>query len=110
MLAERWAYPAPLVHAIREHDATAPAGPLASLVQVSDLAVRTVGIGLEPALPLDPAVAAVAGVDLGALADRLYPLLEAQERLEERIRRSSCDSAPRPPGAGSRCAARPRYP
>jgi hypothetical protein len=62
-----------------------PGGSAAPLVQVSDLAVRTVGIGLEPALPLDPAVAAVAGVDLGALADRLAPLLEAQERLEERM-------------------------
>jgi HD-like signal output (HDOD) protein len=85
LLAEKWAYPPPLVHAIREHDAVAPAGQLASLIQVSDLAVRAVGIGLEPALPLDPEVAGVAGVDLGALADRLTPLLEAQERLEERM-------------------------
>jgi HD-like signal output (HDOD) protein len=85
LLAERWAYPPALVHAIREHDAPAPAGQLASLVQVSDLAVRAVGIGIEPPLPLDPEVAAAAGVDLGQLADRLTPLLEAQERLEERM-------------------------
>ena len=31
------------------------------------------------------AVATAAGVDLGPLADRLAPLLEAQERLEERM-------------------------
>jgi len=85
MLADRWSYPAGLVLAIQEHDAEKPSTPLAALIQVSDLAVRAVGIGVEPPRPVSPAVAKKASVDLGAVADRLAPLLEAQERLEQRM-------------------------
>ena len=49
-----------------------------------------------PRFPSDGGSTA-AGVDLGALADRLAPLLEAQERLEERMQESSSDSAAEPP-------------
>jgi HD-like signal output (HDOD) protein len=86
MLAERWSYPTDLVVAIREHDLPAPSSKLAALIQVADLAVRAVGIGLEPAFPVSPDVARDAGVDLAAIADRLTPLLEAQERFEQRMR------------------------
>jgi putative nucleotidyltransferase with HDIG domain len=85
LLVERWAYPPALVNAIRDHDSVEPAGQLASLIKVADLAVRAVGIGIEPPLPLDPATAHAAGVDLRLLADRIAPLLEAQERLEQRM-------------------------
>lgn len=84
MLAERWSYPSGLVQAIEEHDGE-PSAPLSAVIQVADLAVRAVGIGVEPPAPVPPAVAARAGVDLTALADRLAPLLEAQERLERRM-------------------------
>lgn len=87
LLAERWAYPAPLVEAIAEHDAPEPGSQLAALIQVSDLAVRAVGIGIEPPLPVRAEVAALAGVSLESIADRLTPLLEAQERLEQRMAR-----------------------
>jgi len=85
MLAERWSYPAGLVLAIQEHDAAEPSTPLAALIQVSDLAVRAVGVGIEPPLPVSPSVAQKADVDLAVIADRLAPLLEAQERLEQRM-------------------------
>jgi HD-like signal output (HDOD) protein len=85
LLVERWAYPPALVNAIRDHDSIEPAGQLASLIKVADLAVRAVGIGIEPPLPLDPETARSAGVDLRVLADRVAPLLEAQERLEQRM-------------------------
>jgi HD-like signal output (HDOD) protein len=82
LLAERWAYPPALVLGIHEHDAIQPTSQLAALIQVSDLAVRTIGIGIEPAAPVRPEVARAAGVDLSSIADRLTPLLEAQDRLE----------------------------
>jgi putative nucleotidyltransferase with HDIG domain len=85
LLAERWAYPPALVHSIREHDALVPTGQLASLIQVADLAVRAVGVGIEAPLALDPQIAATAGVDLPSLPDRVTPLLEAQARLEQRM-------------------------
>jgi HD-like signal output (HDOD) protein len=85
MLAERWSYPAGLVLAIQEHDTAEPSTPLAALIQISDLAVRAVGIGIEPPLPVSALVAKKAGVDMASIADRLAPLLEAQERLEQRM-------------------------
>lgn len=57
MLAREWSYPEFLVVAIEEHDASAPSSPLAALVQVADLLVREAGVGVEPPLPIDPAVA-----------------------------------------------------
>jgi hypothetical protein len=66
LLAERWSYPLDLVVAIRDHDAPAPQTPLGALVQVSDVLVRELGIGIEPArvlpagLPLPTADLAVA--------------------------------------------------
>jgi HD-like signal output (HDOD) protein len=84
-LADRWSYPAGLVLAIQAHDSGEPSTPLAALIQVADLAVRAVGIGVEPPLPVSPSVAAKAGVNLASVADHLAPLLEAQERLEQRM-------------------------
>lgn len=85
MLASRWAYPPELVQAIAEHDADEPSTQLAALIQVADLAVRTVGIGIESPVPVRPEVARLARVELDVVADRLAPLLAAQERLEQRM-------------------------
>lgn len=60
MLAREWRYPAFLVTAIEEHDSPQPSTPLAALVQVADLLVRESGCGIEPPVPLDPAVARMA--------------------------------------------------
>ena len=57
MLAREWSYPEFLVVAIEEHDSPEPSSPLAALVQVADLLVRESGIGVEPPLEIDPAVA-----------------------------------------------------
>jgi mannose/fructose/N-acetylgalactosamine-specific phosphotransferase system component IIC len=53
------------VRAIREHADERPTTPLAALVQVADLLVRSAGVGIEP--PADPSadVASIAGIDLG---------------------------------------------
>lgn len=85
LLAERWSYPGNLVMAIQEHDSEEPSTQLAALIQVADLAVRAVGIGIEAPTPVRPDVAARAEVSLSSLPDTLTPLLEAQERLEQRM-------------------------
>src|SRR5205823_9114188 len=58
LLAERWSYPLPRVHAIRDHDAEYPASELALVVRISDLLVREIGCGIEPP---DPAALAALG-------------------------------------------------
>jgi HD-like signal output (HDOD) protein len=85
LLAARWSYPTSLVTAIAEHDADIPTTPLAALIQVADLTVRAVGIGLEPPAPVRPDVASHAGVALERIPETIAPLLEAQERLEQRM-------------------------
>lgn len=86
-LAERWSYPAPLVSAIGGHDAEAPADRLAALIQVADLLVREAGAGIEPARDVRPEVALAAGVDVRTVGQRLRPLLDAQDRLDERMQK-----------------------
>jgi HD-like signal output (HDOD) protein len=59
-LARQWRYPDYLVAAIEEHDAEMPSSPLAALIQVADLLVRERGVGVEPVMEIDPAVARMA--------------------------------------------------
>jgi HD-like signal output (HDOD) protein len=61
-LAREWRYPDYLVAAIEEHDAEMPSSPLAALIQVADLLVRERGVGVEPAMDIDPAVARMARI------------------------------------------------
>lgn len=64
MLAESWSLPPQLVIAIREHATERPSTPLAALVQIADLLVRSAGVGVELPLEPSPATASVAGIDL----------------------------------------------
>jgi HD-like signal output (HDOD) protein len=75
LMGKAWAYPDELLSAIEEHDAPAPSTRLAALVQVADLLVREAGIGIEPGGTVDPAVAAIAGIDLGEARARAGFLL-----------------------------------
>jgi putative nucleotidyltransferase with HDIG domain len=84
-LAERWQFPPTLVDAIREHDAPEPASELGALVQVADLLVRETGCGIEPPRELAPRVCDRARVRLESARGFLAPLLQAQDRMEQRM-------------------------
>lgn len=81
LLAERWSYPLDLVVAIRDHDAPAPQTPLGALVQIADVLVRRLGVGIEPAREL-PQRAVLSGLDLDAAAERVADLVAAQDRFD----------------------------
>jgi HD-like signal output (HDOD) protein len=76
LLGKTWGYPDSLVVAIRQHDAPLPTDPLAALIQVADLLVRSAGFGIEPAIEPSPAVAALAGVEIDRARIRVELLLE----------------------------------
>jgi HD-like signal output (HDOD) protein len=88
MLAERWAYPADLVVAIRDHDSPDPQTPLAQAVQVADLMVRAHGVGVEP--PRELTHLELPGLDLAAAHERLGELIAAQDRFDAHVQ----DAAP----------------
>jgi HD-like signal output (HDOD) protein len=81
LLAERWSYPLDLVVAIRDHDSPSPQTPLGALVQVADVLVRRLGVGIEPdrELPRQPLLP---GLDLEAAAERVADLVAAQDRFD----------------------------
>jgi HD-like signal output (HDOD) protein len=84
-LAQRWQFPTALVEAIREHDDPLPATALGALVQVADLLVRESGCGVEPQRELASAVCERARVRVESARGFLTPLLQAQDRMEQRM-------------------------
>jgi HD-like signal output (HDOD) protein len=81
LLAERWSYPLDLVVAIRDHDSPAPQTALGSLVQVCDVVVRSLGVGIEPVREL-PAGLTLPTLDLAAATARVTDLVAAQDRFD----------------------------
>jgi HD-like signal output (HDOD) protein len=82
LLAERWSYPLDLVVAIRDHDAPAPQTALGALVQVSDVLVRKLGVGIEPERELSRDVP-LPTPDLATAEARVADLVAAQDRFDE---------------------------
>jgi HD-like signal output (HDOD) protein len=76
MLGKTWGYPDSLVEAIRDHDAPFPSSPLAALVQVADLLVRSSGLGVEAPAEPSQAVAALAGIETDRARIRVELLLD----------------------------------
>jgi HD-like signal output (HDOD) protein len=81
LLAERWSYPLDLVVAIRDHDAPAPQTALGALVQIADVLVRRLDVGIEPAREL-PRRVLLPGLDLEAAGGRVADLVAAQDRFD----------------------------
>jgi HD-like signal output (HDOD) protein len=90
-LAQRWSYPLDLVTAIRDHDSPVPETALGALVQVSDVLVRSLGIGIEPERELPVGVATV---DLAAARATVVEVVAAQDRFDAAP--DGCDPAPVP--------------
>ena len=82
LLAERWSYPLDLVVAIRDHDAPAPQTALGALVQVCDVLVRKLGVGIEPDRELSREVR-LPTPDLATAEARVADLVAAQDRFDE---------------------------
>jgi HD superfamily phosphohydrolase YqeK len=81
LLAERWSYPLDLVVAIRDHDAPAPQTALGALVQVCDVLVRKLGVGIEPERELSREVR-LPTPDLATAEARVTDLVAAQDRFD----------------------------
>jgi len=82
LLAERWSYPLDLVVAIRDHDAPAPQTALGALVQVCDVLVRKLGVGIEPDRELSREVR-LPTPNLATAEARVADLVAAQDRFDE---------------------------
>lgn len=81
LLAERWSYPLDLVVAIRDHDSPAPQTSLGALVQLCDVLVRRLGVGIEPERDL-PRSTPIPAPDLAAAQARVADLVAAQDRFD----------------------------
>jgi HD-like signal output (HDOD) protein len=81
LLAERWSYPLDLVVAIRDHDAPSPQTALGALVQVCDVLVRKLGVGIEPERELSREVR-LPTPDLATAEARVTDLVAAQDRFD----------------------------
>ncbi|HEY1370803.1 MAG TPA: HDOD domain-containing protein [Gaiellaceae bacterium] len=98
LLAERWSFPLTLVEAIRDHDSPNPANEFGWLVQVSDILVRSYGVGVEAPRELPNSLPEPA-IGLERAQHQLRTLLEAQDRLDARM-----DAEREPPPTGSPAA------